>query len=86
MSGCTPCDRAKKRERGWFGRCVKKVRASGSAENPAAVCGAILRKKRQGMAKKKKGGKRVCYTVHVTKKGKFTKKKTGKTRRICRKK
>ena len=28
--------------------------------------------------------KRICYIVNVTKSGKFTKKKTGKTRRICR--
>jgi hypothetical protein len=48
-------------------------------------------KRKKAMAKKKshkkkKGAKRVCYTVHVTKKGKFTKKKTGRTRRVCRKK
>lgn len=51
----------KTKHKGWFKRCVKGVKASGSAADPQAVCGAVLKRKR---AKNPKAGS-AGYDVHI---------------------
>lgn len=36
----------RKKKLGWFARCVRNVEEAGRARDPAAVCGALLKKKR----------------------------------------
>jgi hypothetical protein len=65
--------------KGWFTRCVQGVRDSGSADNPAAVCGATWRDKspaqKRAATKKAEGqmAKKGKHCRSVTKSGKPSK-------------
>lgn len=70
----------KRPPKGWFSRCVRGVRKSGGADNPAAVCGAEWRdkspaQKRAATRKAERPMKkhRAKHCVRVTKSGKFSK-------------
>jgi hypothetical protein len=68
----------KRPPKGWFTRCVRGVRRSGAADNPAAVCGAEWRDKSpaQKRAATRKAEGKMTKTKHcrsVTKSGKPSK-------------